>query len=44
MLVGMHYAIEHGYDYYLNLDADFSHPPRFIPALLASIRIPRHAR
>ena len=33
VLTGMRYAIEHGYDYFLNLDADFSHPPRFIPAL-----------
>ncbi len=33
----MRYAIEHGYDYYLNLDADFSHPPRFIPAILAGM-------
>lgn len=33
----MKYAVEHGYDYYLNLDADFSHPPRFIPALIAGM-------
>lgn len=33
----MKHAIAHGYDYYLNLDADFSHPPRFIPALLAGM-------
>lgn len=33
----MKYAIENGYDYYLNMDADFSHPPRFIPALLAGM-------
>ena len=26
------------YDYLLNLDADFSHPPRFIPALLEGMR------
>jgi dolichol-phosphate mannosyltransferase len=30
----MQYAIANGYDYYVNMDADFSHPPRFIPALL----------
>lgn len=29
------YAIEHDYDFLVNLDADFSHPPRYIPALLA---------
>ena len=41
ILAGMRYAIEHGYDYLLNLDADFSHPPRFIPALLAGMARPR---
>ncbi len=35
MLTGFHYAFEHGYEFLVNLDADFSHPPRFIPALLA---------
>jgi dolichol-phosphate mannosyltransferase len=34
----MRYAVDHDYDYYLNLDADFSHPPRFIPALLDGMR------
>ncbi len=34
-LAAMHYAIENGYDYLLNLDADLSHPPRFIPAIRA---------
>jgi dolichol-phosphate mannosyltransferase len=38
MLEGMAFAIEHGYDYLLNLDADFSHPTRFIPALLEGMR------
>jgi dolichol-phosphate mannosyltransferase len=37
VLTGMRYAIEHGFAYFLNLDADFSHPPRFIPALLAGM-------
>ncbi len=37
VLTGMKYAIDHGYDYFLNLDADFSHPPRFIPAILAGM-------
>ena len=27
----MRFAIEHGFDYLLNLDADFSHPPRVHP-------------
>ncbi len=37
LLTGMQYAIDHGYDYFLNLDADGSHPPRFIPDLLAGM-------
>ena len=38
MIEAMRFAIDEGYDYFLNLDADFSHPPRFIPALLAGMR------
>jgi dolichol-phosphate mannosyltransferase len=34
-LAGMRYAIDQGYDWVLNMDADFSHHPRFLPALLA---------
>lgn len=37
ILAAMRYAIDHEYDYYLNLDADFSHPPRYIPDLLAGM-------
>jgi dolichol-phosphate mannosyltransferase len=33
IIAGMKYAIEHGYDYVLNVDADFSHHPRYIPAM-----------
>lgn len=33
----MQYAISHGYDYLLNMDCDFSHPPRFLPALVAGM-------
>ncbi len=33
-LAAMRYAIERDYDLLLNLDADFSHPPRYIPDLL----------
>jgi dolichol-phosphate mannosyltransferase len=36
-IAAMRFAVEHGFDYLLNLDADFSHPPRFIPALLAGM-------
>jgi dolichol-phosphate mannosyltransferase len=35
VLRGFRYAIEHRYEYLLTLDADLSHPPRFIPDLLA---------
>src|SRR5262249_36592345 len=34
-LAGFHYAREHDYALLVNLDADFSHHPRHIPALLA---------
>ena len=37
IIAAMKYAVEHDYDYYLNMDADFSHPPRFIPDLLAGM-------
>ena len=37
MIDAMKYAIEHQYDYLLNLDADLSHPPENIPALLAGM-------
>jgi len=36
-IAAMQYAIEHGYDYVLNMDADFSHHPRHIPAILAAM-------
>ena len=38
ILAGMRYAIDHGYDYFVNMDADFSHHPRYLPALLAGMR------
>lgn len=34
-IAAMRYAMENGYEYLLNLDADLSHPPRYIPAILA---------
>ncbi len=37
ILAAMRYAMDHGYDYQLNMDADFSHPPRFLPAILAGM-------
>jgi dolichol-phosphate mannosyltransferase len=37
ILAGMRYAMDHGYDYLVNMDADFSHHPRYLPALLAGM-------
>jgi dolichol-phosphate mannosyltransferase len=36
-LAALRYAIEHDYEFVCNLDADFSHPPRYIPALLEAL-------
>jgi len=36
-IAGMKHAIEQDYDQMLNMDADFSHHPRYIPALLAAM-------
>jgi len=37
MIAAIEFAVANRYDYLLNLDADGSHPPRFIPALLAGM-------
>jgi dolichol-phosphate mannosyltransferase len=37
IIAGMKYAIEHDYKYVLNLDADFSHPPRDLPAMIGGM-------
>ncbi|MDR0522169.1 MAG: polyprenol monophosphomannose synthase [Planctomycetaceae bacterium] len=34
ILAAMDYAETGGYDFFINLDADGSHPPRFLPAML----------
>lgn len=36
-LAAMRYAMEHDYDYLQNMDADFSHPPRFLPGIIAGM-------
>ena len=36
-LAAMRYAMDHNYDLLQNLDADFSHPPRYLPGLLAGM-------
>ena len=34
-LRGFHYAMDEGYDFVFEMDADFSHDPRYLPAFLA---------
>ena len=35
-IAGFRYAIEHGYDYIFEMDADFSHDPCYLPSLLGA--------
>jgi dolichol-phosphate mannosyltransferase len=37
ILAAMRYALDHDYDLLVNMDADFSHHPRYLPALLAGM-------
>jgi dolichol-phosphate mannosyltransferase len=37
ILAAMRYAMDRGYDYCINMDADFSHHPRYLPALVAGM-------
>ena len=36
-LAGFRYAIEHRFDFVVNLDADFSHNPKYIPTMIAAM-------
>ncbi len=36
-ITGFHYALAHGYDAAFEMDADFSHDPRYLPDFLAAI-------
>ncbi len=38
ILAAMRYAMINGYDLMVNMDADFSHHPRYLPALLAGMK------
>ena len=38
ILTAMRYAMDHDYDYHINMDADFSHHPRYLPALLVGMK------
>ncbi|MFH1923845.1 MAG: polyprenol monophosphomannose synthase [Planctomycetota bacterium] len=40
IVAGMQHALEHGYKHVLNMDADFSHHPRYLPNLLAGMDPP----
>ena len=37
LMAAMTYAEENGYDYLQNMDADCSHPPRFLPGIIAGM-------
>ena len=37
IIAGMKYGIDHGYKCVLNMDADFSHPPKILPALIGGM-------
>lgn len=39
-IAGMKYGIENGYAFVLNMDADFSHQPKYLPALMAGMDPP----
>jgi dolichol-phosphate mannosyltransferase len=39
-IAAMKYAIDHGYRYMMNMDADFSHPPECLPNFIAGMDPP----
>jgi dolichol-phosphate mannosyltransferase len=38
IVAAMRYALEHDYELFVNMDADFSHSPRYLPALLEGMQ------
>jgi dolichol-phosphate mannosyltransferase len=38
IIAGMRYAIDHDYDCVISMDADYSHHPRYLPALVAGMK------
>jgi len=38
ILAGVRYALDRNYDFLINMDADFSHHPRYLPAILAGMK------
>jgi dolichol-phosphate mannosyltransferase len=43
LVAGLRYGLEQSYRYVLNLDADFSHNPRYLPAMIAGMDPPGRA-
>jgi dolichol-phosphate mannosyltransferase len=37
ILAGMRWAMEKDYDYFMSMDADFSHHPRYLPAIVSGM-------
>ena len=37
IVAGMQYAIDHGYDYVVTMDADFSHQPCYLPSIVGGM-------
>ncbi len=37
IVAGLKYGINNGYTYVVNMDADFSHPPRYLPAMIGGL-------
>jgi dolichol-phosphate mannosyltransferase len=40
IVAGLRYAVDHGYRYALNIDADFSHHPKYLPELIGGMDPP----
>jgi len=38
IVAAIRYAIDNNYDYFVNMDADFSHHPKYLPAILAMMK------
>jgi dolichol-phosphate mannosyltransferase len=44
LIAAMKYALANGYSYALTMDADFSHPPKCLPAMMAGMNAENEAR
>ncbi len=43
IVAGMKYAIDHGYQFLVNMDADFSHDPKYLPEIIGGMTRGGHA-